>query len=380
MRSRPLNLGVYVPVFERRPAGMGTYVSQMCSRLAERARTAALFTTTPDLVPDELRSRFTVHGLGFGPRRHSTLQRSIWANSQLPLALSRIGIDVLFVPLHEAPLLCRTPFVPVIHDLTPLRQPSAYFSPLMAPYLRHILPRIIRRSRLTVAVSESTRSDLVSLLGANGTRIAVASEGYDEFVYRPRTSVERADTLSRLGVSGDFMFYSGTCAAHKNVAFLASVLRGVRDEGVEMTLLLAGRQDVGDIAGVRRRFEELGVWDSVREVGYLTRPELSCLMSAASAFVFPSLYEGFGLAPLEAMASGGAVLSSNRASLPEVVGSGGVLLDPDDAAAWVREVKRLQREPDWAAELRQRGIEQASRFSWDRAADDVWSHLTAAAG
>lgn len=368
-------LALYVPHFDRQPAGLGTYVREMCGRIIERAGHVLLYTETPDSLPEAWdHSKITVRSIptrNIGSPLARTVARQVWLNSVLPLELRRRGAGVLLVPYHDGMIRPSVPQVSVVHDLTPLVVPSSYFHPLLRLHLRHVLPRILSAST-TVAVSESTRADLVRLLGVPASSVEVVGEGYERGVFRPRSDAEIDDALAATGVRPPYLLYSGTYAAHKNTRLLVEVLRGCLDRGVAMNLVLSGRPDAGDFAPMRREIERLGVGDHVVMPGYVAREHLASLMAGAAAFVFPSLYEGFGLAPLEAMACGAVVIASDRASLPEVVGDGGLLLSPRDVGPWVAAVERVLADRELSTALRARARRRAETFGWENSGEALW--------
>jgi glycosyltransferase involved in cell wall biosynthesis len=364
-------LALYVPHFDRRPAGLGTYVTEVCGRLLDHADAVDLYTETPENVPDAWRARVEIHTTPIPrePRVARALARHVWLNVVLPFELRRRRTDAVFVPFHGGMWFPPVPQVVVIHDLTPLVVPSAFFHPLSPLYLRTALPPVLRRSRV-VAVSENTRADLEKFLGVDPESVRVVSEGYDTRLFRARSASEIDDVRRTLGLDAPYLLYCGTYAAHKNTVLLVDVLRACVDRGLDLRLALSGRPDAGAFGLVLDRARALGVTDRLVQLGYVDREHLGAIMAGATAFLFPSLYEGFGLAPLEAMASGAVVLCSNRASLPEVVGDGGVLLDPDDAGSWAREIESIVRDPSRSEAYRRSALERARLFDWDTVAVD----------
>lgn len=371
-----MRLAIYIPVVEVRPGGLGTYTREIVERLIKQAD-VTVFTTTPETVPPEWNVRVVsppspMRKLA-GPAR--LIARMSWLNLVVPLQLKLKRFDAFFVPSHEGMVECPIPQVIIVHDLTMLVEDSAYFNPLLTRYMRHVLPVVVKRCSRVVAVSENTRRDVVKHCGVDAKAVDVVTEGYDVDLFKPADDARRKQVLERYGLNKAFMLYSGTFAPHKNTPFLADILKELVTRGVDVELAVTGRTDAGDFDATRRRLEELGVWDRVRCLGYVDRDELAPLMGGATAFVFPSKYEGFGLAPLEALASGATVLCSNRASLPEVLGSAGRLLSIDGAdavTAWAdtmeavigRDLGEVQRDQEIA-------VERARTFSWDDAAAQI---------
>src|SRR5687768_13832222 len=151
-----MRLALYVPHFDPRPAGLGTYVNEVCSRLIDRADSVDLYTETPEHVPSAWRAQIQVSPIPRKPRSLRAMARQVWLNVALPIELRRRRTDAIFVPFHGGMWFPPVPQVVVIHDLTPLVVPSSFFHALAPLYLRTVLPRVLRKS-IVVAVSENTR-------------------------------------------------------------------------------------------------------------------------------------------------------------------------------------------------------------------------------
>jgi glycosyltransferase involved in cell wall biosynthesis len=366
-----VRLGLFVPLFDPRPAGVGVYIEEICRRLIRRFPDYILYTATADVPrswvePGRVRT-FGSSGLPpvaslTGLRRR--LRRLAWLSGPVKRALTDENVDVLFSPVQEAPVIRSVPSVLVMHDLTTLRFPSAY-SQSTYFQTRWMLPFMLRRCARIIAVSESTRRDLVGLLGLHREKIEVVGEGYDPATFFPRSADEIRQVREKIGVNGPYLLYAGTFSRHKNLPIL---LHALRELPRELVCVFVGRRDAGTFSEFEREATRLGVADRLVFPGYVERAELAALMSGASAFVFPSRYEGFGLAPLEALACGAVVVASNVASLPEVIGEAGVLVN-GGAGAWAEAISRaLRLNRD---EVRRAATAQSSRFSWDDAAERI---------
>jgi len=193
----------------------------------------------------------------------------------------------------------------------------------------------------------------------------------DERFSPKRAEGEIAALRSRYGLPERFLFYLGGLDVRKN---LGVVLQALRELPQEVTLVVAGRLQERSspvFPAWPTLAQELGVGQRVRFLGTVPEAEKRLFYQAATVFVFPSRYEGFGLDPLEAMACGTPVVCSNATSLPEVVGEGGVLVDPDDPRAWAEAVGKLWDSAQLRAEYRDRGLAQVQRFSWRRTAEQT---------
>jgi glycosyltransferase involved in cell wall biosynthesis len=179
------------------------------------------------------------------------------------------------------------------------------------------------------------------------------------------------DTVARYGISRPYCLHVGTLQPRKNLGVLVEAWERLRAEvGEPAQLLLAGKRGwlYDDLL---KSVESRGLGDLVRFADYVEQEDLPALYSGALAFVFPSLYEGFGLPPLEAMSCGTPVLSSNASSLPEVVGDAGLLLDPNEPGAWADAVKRVMEDEGLRESLSRKGLERAAGFTWERCARET---------
>jgi glycosyltransferase involved in cell wall biosynthesis len=364
-----VRLGLYIPLLDDRPAGVGVYIEEVCRRLVALNPDVIVYTGSPAarrawIDPSRVRT-FPRSGAPLvdvleGARRRA--RRLRWLAGGVERSLLADGVDVLFSPVQEGPLVGAVPSVVVMHDLTALRYPEAYGRATVAQ-TRWLLPRMLRRCARVVAVSDSTRRDLGELLHLPDERVEVIGEGFDRDVFRPRTQAEVVAVTARHGLVGRYLLYAGTFSRHKNLGVLARVLARLP---ADVSLVLVGRKDAGAFAEFEHEAGRAGTRSRVLTPGYVTRDELAVLMSGASAFVYPSRYEGFGLAPLEAMACGAPVVASKVASLPEVVGAGGRLVDAPSDEAWARALAdTLSADREALSPL---AVAQAARFDWDDAA------------
>lgn len=366
-----MRIGFFVPYFDPRPAGVGVYVEEIGKRLCARHPETLVYAPAPEVRPDWLSPANLrplpagVPSLGAaGAQRR--LGRLAWLAAGARRELTRDGVDVFFSPGGELALGLKIPSVMVVHDLTVLRFPEAYQT-VTVLQTRHLLPRMARRATRIVAVSENTRRDLVSDFGLRPSHIDVVGEGFDTTTFRPRDAQAVAAARAKFGLTKPFLFYAGTLSRHKNLSVVLHALAALRSASPELEFVLAGRKDVGIGQELDREAEHLGVSQRFRSLGYVSRDELAVLMSACAAFVYPSRYEGFGLAPLEAMACGAPVVASRVASLPEVIGEGGFLVP--EGEVWAPYLERALAVP--RAEQSAKAMAQAQRFDWDSAVDQL---------
>ena len=295
--------------------------------------------------------------------------RILWEQFVQPRALCRAGIDLLHAMAFVGPLVCPCPLVVTVFDLSFLRYPQA-FRPGNRLYLRLFTRVSVRRAQRVIAISKHTKADITHWLGVPPDRIEMVYCGVEE-CFHPLPTEEVLAFRQEKGLPEQFLLYVGTLEPRKNLSLLLRAYARLRTAGgTPPPLILAGARG-WMCEDLFSQVEELGLRDSVHFPGYVSLEELPLWYNAATCFVYPSLYEGFGLPPLEAMACGTPVLSSDAASLPEVVGDAGLLLDPLDEEVWARELARVLGRPDLRRELAERGLDRARRFNWGRAAEET---------
>lgn len=282
----------------------------------------------------------------------------------LPSLARHDRLDVLHGPVNIAPLLTPCATVVTVHDLAYLRLPDRLPTGRRRYFATLTRASVWRASRV-LAVSESTKWDIVELLGVPPERIAVTPLAADTS-FRPVTGEALEVFLAEHGIVRPFVLSVGTLEPRKNLPTLLRAFARIAGE-VPHDLVLAGPEGwmTDEIHDTRRR---LNLGDRLRFTGYVEAEVLPAWYSAADLFVYPSLYEGFGLPPLEAMACGTPVITSDVSSLPEVVGDAALTVPPTDETALAAAMHRVLGHPALRADLRSRGLERARRFSWERTA------------
>jgi len=273
-----------------------------------------------------------------------------WEQTVLPALAVRRGARLILCPANLAPVASRRTAV-VIHDAAALRGPSWYSAAFVA-WQRAVMPVIARRARLVVTVSEFSRAEIAELLGVEAT---VVPGGVDAR-FNARADPEPAKAA--LGLKRPYVLTVASRTARKNLAVLDAAAARLAPHGI----------DVVAAGGDRPQFRAEGGRDALRELGHVPDEHLPGLYAGAEAFVLPSLYEGFGLTVLEAMASGTPVVAADRAALPETCGGAALLVDPTDPTSVADAIDRALGDP---APLRAAGLQQAARFSWDRTMDEL---------
>jgi glycosyltransferase involved in cell wall biosynthesis len=299
----------------------------------------------------------------------SPVRRIVWEQSVAPFVLRRERVDLFHAMAFVAPLFCPCPTVVSVMDLSFARYPSA-FKAANRSYL-HLMTRIsVRRARQVIAISESTRQDVIARLRVPAERVQTVYCGVNPR-FRPLPAQQVDAFRQRHGLPARFVLYLGTIEPRKNVSRLIEAFHHLLARAPQLTrdlyLVVAGGKG-WFYDTVFERVKALGLQDRVHFPGYVPESEKALWYNAATCFCYPSLYEGFGLPPLEAMACGAPVVTSDASSLPEVVGDAGLTVSPQDTDALSEALRRLIADPALRAELSQRGQARARRFSWAEAA------------
>jgi glycosyltransferase involved in cell wall biosynthesis len=272
--------------------------------------------------------------------------------------------DHVLLPLRRA----RSVFT--LYDLTVRLSPASHL-PLNRWYSTLMLPVFMHRATAIIAISEQTRRDAVQWLPALASKIRVIYPGVNARFRPVREPEPLARVRAKYALPPAFVLYVGTLEPRKNIPALLEAYRALLSSLPSAPpLVLAGRKG-WLYEPIFRKLTELGLESKVHFTDWIADDDLPALLSSARLFVYPSLYEGFGLPPLEAMACGTPVVCSNTSSLPEVVGQSGLLVDPHDGTGLAEAMRRLLTEPELHAELSARGRAQAQGFTWERTARET---------
>jgi glycosyltransferase involved in cell wall biosynthesis len=295
----------------------------------------------------------------------SRVQWVLGEQALLPKLAARAEVDLLHSLASTAPLRGRFRRVVTVHDLIYARYPEAH-SRLREKGMSVLVPAAARRSDRVIVDSQSTRRDLIDLVGVNPDRVDVVPLGLGSVRHEAPLSELETRTRFDLGERPVLLSLSAK-RPHKNLEVLIAALADI--PLAERPVLVIPGYPTAHEGELRTRARELAIEDSVRFPPWVSAPELEGLWAIAAAFVFPSLYEGFGLPVLEAMARGVPVACSNASSLPEVAGDAALLFDPHDQPAIAAAMRRVLDDGELRERLRARGEARARQFSWERTAE-----------
>ncbi len=310
-----------------------------------------------------------VHVRVRAPRLGGHLGKLWFEQRTFPAACA--GADLIHAPYWAPPLRAPAPFVVTVHDIIPLVL-KEYRGGALARAYTALVSAATRGAALALTDSEASRRDIVARLGLPAARVRTVYLAAGPRFTAEGDAAEEKAVRQKYNLPGEYVLYLGGFDVRKNVYTLLRAYTYVQKAvGDAAPLVLAGRELEGTSARVpqlRPYIAALGLQESVRFIGWVDEADKPALMRMACCFVFPSLYEGFGLPPLEAMACGTPVVAMNVSSLPEVIGGAGFLIAPDDSRSMAGAILATLTQAELAQTLRAQGLAQAAQFSWERAA------------
>lgn len=291
----------------------------------------------------------------------------------MPALVRSAGIDLMHYPHFNVPILAPTPFIVTIHDLIlthfPTRRattlgPLTYWVKQQA--YRVTLSRAVSRATHILTVSNFTKQDIQQYFGYDPKKVTVTYEAVDAF---PQPATDDASFVQRAGIRGRYLLYVGNAYPHKNLEQFITFLKALPAKHADLSLVVVCKPDYF-LDRFRKQVHDAGLSARVLFPGYVDDATLGALYRTAYAYVFPSLYEGFGLPPLEAMAQGTPVFSSNAACMPEVLGDAALYFKPKDTRGMLAALERLE-DPAFRARLVIAGQRWVQRYSWRALAEQT---------
>jgi glycosyltransferase involved in cell wall biosynthesis len=344
--------------------GIGTYVRNLLRQLARQD------TVNEYVVFCRANDCDTIEELGptFRAVIETAAPYSVSEQFAIPMDLRREAVDLFHAPHYVLPPLTPCTSVVTIHDCIHLRFPQYLPSKIGYAYARAQMWTATHRAARVITVSEASKRDILRYFRVPESRIDVIYNAIDDRFWQEPPADEVARVRERYRLTDPFVLYAGNIKPHKNLERLIEAFHLLRQNSPELKdvqLLIIG-DEISKYATLRRAVHRHKLHKHVRFFGFVSDQTLAALYRLADVFVFPSLYEGFGLPPLEAMASGTPVITSNVSSLPEVVGDAALMIDPYEPQAIADAMLRVLTDADLRADLRSKGMRRAREFSWER--------------
>ncbi|MEM4733467.1 MAG: glycosyltransferase family 1 protein [Candidatus Bathyarchaeia archaeon] len=345
--------------------GAGNYIFNLTCKVVENiGRNECVIFTNIRAMRDftSLRSRATFVSL----TGNSRLQRILWEQFRLPALVRWNQIDLLHSPHYTAPLALDCKLVVTFHDMTFFIYPQMHKT-YKNIFFRTMMQLSSRRADMIIAVSESTRQDILRILKLAPSRVTVVPLGVSPN-YRPILQTQMIDIIrNKYRLPQRIILYVGVLEPRKNLSTLVRAFKRLVNCGLPHSLVIVGQKG-WMYEELFRSVARLELQERVIFTGYVPEEELPMFYNAADVFVYPSVYEGFGLPVLEAMACGIPVVTSNVSSMPEIVGDTGILVNPFDEQALANAIERVVTDPVLSSELKHKSLVRASRFTWEQTA------------
>ncbi|MFQ5792519.1 MAG: glycosyltransferase family 4 protein [Acidobacteriota bacterium] len=348
--------------------GIGTYVRNLIRQLPKIDQESDYFLLHYRQDHELIRSLSTgLHLVPVAAANYSASEHII-----IPARLRHLKVDLFHSPHYVLPFFTPCRSIVTIHDVIHLLFPQYLPSRMAGYYARYMIRRALDRSELVLTVSSSSKRDLLTFFEVRPEKILVIPNGIDPSITEGLSSEELKRVKERFQIAGRTVLFVGNVKPHKNVERLIAAFAKIREhpDFSDLTLIVVG-DEISKYPSLRRTVERHQVRGHVRFFGFVPELTLAALYKTADVFVFPSLYEGFGLPPLEAMANGTPVVTSNISSLPEVVGHAALTVDPYNIDEIARATKRILTDPELRSRLIADGYKRAQCYSWDRSVTQV---------
>ncbi len=340
--------------------GIGTYVRNLLRQLSQLdhdSEYVLLCRSEDRAVVEEL-------GENFRAVTESSGQYSLGEQIAVPLRLGLASPHLFHTPHYVLPVLTPCRSIVTIHDCIHLIFPEYLRNRMAHTYARAMFWTATHRASRILTVSEASKRDILRFFGVADEKVTVIHNAIDDRFYKEPPEEHIVRVRERYQLSDRFLMYAGNVKPHKNIERLIDAFVLLRRDGLDDLKLLITGSEISRYATLRRAVHRHNLHKHVRFLGYQSEETLAALYRLADVFVFPSLYEGFGLPPLEAMASGTPVIVSNVSSLPEVVGDAGVLVNPYEPRAIADGIQSVLVDRTLRETLIKRGLVRAQAFSW----------------
>jgi glycosyltransferase involved in cell wall biosynthesis len=352
--------------------GIGTYIRNIVNQFARSdSKTEYLLIGEPRHLDqfDPLPGNFKLLD-------YPSVPGSFHTHMHLPFLLRNRGVDILHMPWFYAPAIVSSRLVLTVHDLTDVLAPPVGATPLVQAGRLFFARRALKRADRIMSVSHSSKRELSRVFGVPGEKIEVVYNALDERFLRESMPTDGDRILERHAVTDPFVLYAGNIKPQKNLPRLIEAFAVAKAElrdhpeysGLKLLLIGDSAEEHSDL---RRAVLRSRLQGEVRFLGFVPHAVLRVFYARARAFLFPSLYEGFGLPPLEAMAHGTPVLTSSVSSLPEVFGQAALMVNPENVFEIARGIRQILTEDDTRDALVRRGYALVQRYSWIRSAEQV---------
>ncbi|KJU87699.1 group 1 glycosyl transferase [Candidatus Magnetobacterium bavaricum] len=357
-----MKIGINASFLNTTPTGVGVFTREVARGLCALDKETTVFSSVRIDGIDDAQMQHTPIPIRGSLNLIHNIGRAVFDNAILRHKLKAAGVDVLFCPIMEFPLTYMLPTLVMIHDLHPLYFPRQFG--LASTYFKFSLERLKRLKYRVVTGSNFVKAEVIKAANLREDLVDVITEGYDPELFRPMGLELREDFLGRHKLKPPYILFVGSLFPYKNVSTLIEAFMLIKNR-VPHTLVIVGKKELAT--------RPLPKDDRIVYKSYVDREDVPLFYSYAEMLVHPSLFEGFGLNILEAMACGTPVVSSNGGSLPEVVGQAGLLFNPTEVTALATHMLNLIRDKELRQSLVAKGLQHVKEFTWDKATLGIYN-------
>jgi len=361
-----MKIAINAAILDDRPSGLGTYTLNVILGLSRITQNPLLvFTAQPGLfVRCNLETIKISQRLQPKLGKFAGIYRFFWTQFVLPFRIVESKCDFVYHTAHYLALFTRVSQIMTIHDLVPFKYPTRHI--LQFLYFKFLIPVFLRKARTIVTVSENTKKDLCAYYRIPAKKIAVVYNGFSSELFNNNIDLRRGTVRNK---QPGYILFVGASYFHKNGERVIKAFKNIVDSTSNSLYIVGGRKQY--IQVLKRLSSSLGIADRVKFFDYAEPITLKQFYQDATLLLFPSLYEGFGMPPLEAMACGCPVVASNTSSIPEVCGEAALYVNPYDIGNIAEGVTRVLNDTDLRARMIYLGLQRSKLFSWQSSAQQI---------
>lgn len=370
-----MKIAINASILDDKPSGLGIYTYNVIKELIDIIDNDELYiyTSCPNLFKERDNIKIKNISKNTQPKygKSAAIKRFFWTQYNLKKDMTKEHIDISYSTTHHG-LLNFNKQIVTVHDLLPLyfNYKNSLQRILQSNYFKYVLPKILKSANRIITISDCTKKDIIKYYNIDENKIVRIYNGYNdkEYFYRDKAGIY---IFNKYRIK-NYILAVGASYPHKNYERFLQAAKIIKDNGNnDFNIIIAGgrkeyRETLKKLSG------ELGIYDEIKFIDYVPSEDMPHLYSGAQCLVYPSLYEGFGLPPLEAMACGCPVITSNTSSLPEVVGDAGIMVDPYAVDDIARSINLVLSNEDLRKEMIEKGINQAKKFSWKKTAEGIY--------
>lgn len=359
-----IKLLINATILDSQPSGLGVYTQNILSRLGKYLKLKEkLVYTSAEIEFEDLRVIKTTQGLAPSRGKYAGLVRFLWTQSIL-IFKHLFNQAIIYCPTQYASLFSFKKQIITIHDLLPLKFPKQNKPQYL--YYKYFLPILIAKCEKIITISENTKQDLLQYYKMNEQKIHVIYNGFDEEKFNVNVDANFVENQYDIN---KYILIVGASYPHKNIDKYFMAYKKIKDKIEEKIIIIGGKKQYKDY--LKKIATELEIEKDILFMPYIEDEDLPCFYKSASLLAYPTLYEGFGLPPIEAMACGTPVVVSNTSSLPEVVGDAALLFDPNDIEDMADKTLIMLKDKKIREKCIEEGFKNIKRFSWDLTAQEI---------